>query len=167
MAVHKRVQPPVQRLDWSAVIWAGLFSGFVMLLVSILLPWIFLGDPLLIVRIMASVMLGPAVISAQVGLPPGIYVVALVTHFGLSVLFALLISLIFHRWGIVVGFLGGAVIGAVVYFMNYYTFSLIFPWIFPYRNWMLLLAHIFFGALAGASYELFEDERIVDEPLLG
>jgi hypothetical protein len=91
----------------------------------------------------------------------------LVTHFVLSILFALIIALIFHRWGIVVGLLGGGMIGAVVYFMNYYTFSLIFPWIFPYLSWMLLLAHIFFGALAGALYEVFEDERFVDEPVLG
>ncbi len=159
------ISAPAQGLDWSAVIWAGLLSGLTMLLISVALPWLFLGDPLLIVRLIASMMLGPEVIPAQAGLVPGIYVVALITHFSLSFLFAGLIALIFHRWGILVAFVGGAVMGAVIYFMNYYSFSLVFPWLFPYRNWMLLLAHIFFGGLAGALYELFEDGRYIDHPL--
>ncbi len=151
-------------LDWGAVFAAGLFSGMVMLLVSILLPWIFLGDAGLIVRIMASVLLGPAVILPQANLVPGVYVVAILTHFLLSLLFAFLITLIFYRWGMIVAFMGGAVMGAVIYFMNYYAFSLIFPWLLPYHNWMLLVANIVFGALSGTLYELFEDERFIDQP---
>jgi hypothetical protein len=151
-------------LDWNAVWGAGLISGLSMLLVSILLPWIFLGDPFLIVRIMASVLLGPTVISPQAGLVPGIYVVAILTHFSLSLFFAILIILIFHRWGMIVAFIGGAVMGFVIYFMNYYTFSLVFPWLLPYRTWMLLTGHIVYGALVGTLYELFEDERFVDQP---
>ncbi|MAT43570.1 MAG: hypothetical protein CL609_14630 [Anaerolineaceae bacterium] len=150
-------------LDWNAVVAAGLISGFTMLIISILLPWIFLSDPFLIVRIMASVLLGPSVISPQAGLVPGIYVVAILTHFFLSIFFAMLIVLIFHRWGMIVAFIGGAVMGFVIYFMNYYTFSLVFPWLLPYHTWMLLTGHIVFGALVGTLYELFEDEHFVDQ----
>lgn len=167
MNSEKPMPTSIQGFDWTAAIWSGLLSGLVMLFISIVLPWISLGDPLLIVRLMASMMLGPQVIPAQAGLVPGIYVVALLTHFSLSLLFAILIALIFHRWGMAIGFFGGALMGAVIYGMNYYSFSLIFPWLFPYRNWMLLIAHIFFGAMAGALFELFEDERFVDAPFLG
>lgn len=160
---YTQVPAPLDRL---AVVWAGLVSGAVMLTISIVLPWLLLGDPLLIVRIMASVLLGPAVIPAQAGLVPGIYLVAVLTHFGLSLLFAFLIALVFHRWGMIVGFLGGAIMGGIIYVMNFYTFSLLFPWMTPYRNWMILLAHIFFGALAGSLYEMFEDDRLIDEPFL-
>jgi hypothetical protein len=166
MTSYDRTLTAVQGFDRSAAVWAGLLSGLIMLLISIVLPWLFVGDPFLIVRLIASILLGPGVIPAQAGIVPGIYVVALITHFSLSIIFAFLIALIFYRWGIVVSLFGGAIMGAVVYFMNYYTFSLIFPWLFPYRNWMLLLAHIFFGALAGALFELFEDERFVDQPLI-
>jgi hypothetical protein len=154
----------IRGFDWAAVIWSGLISGLIMLMVSILLPWIILGDPLLIVRIIASILLGPLVIGAPSGQLPGIYVVALLTHFSLSLFFAFLIALIFHRYGMIVAFIGGAVMGAVIYFMNYYTFTLVFPWLLPYHNWMLLIANIVFGALAGTLFELFEDERFVDEP---
>ena len=160
----KRIVPG--GLDWNAVWAAGLIGGLIMLLVSILLPWIFLGDPLLIVRIIASVLLGPAVISPQAGLVPGIYVVAILTHFSLSLFFALLIVLIFHRWGMIVAFIGGAIMGLIIYFMNYYTFSLIFPWLLPYHTWMLLTGNIVFGAFVGALYELFEDERFIDQPFI-
>jgi hypothetical protein len=64
----------------------------------------------------------------------------------------------------IVAFIGGAVMGFVIYFMNYYTFSLVFPWLLPYRTWMLLTGHIVYGALVGTLYELFEDERFVDQP---
>lgn len=164
MAVEYSKRVNLRGLDWGAVVSAGLISGVIMLLISILLPWIFLGDPFLIVRIMASVLLGPLVISAQAALAPGVYVVAILTHFSLSLFFAALIALIFHRYGMIVAFIGGAVMGVVIYFMNYYTFSLIFPWLLPYRTWMLLSGNIAFGALAGALYELFEDERLIDEP---
>jgi len=151
-------------LDWSAAIWSGFISGTVSLFVSIVLPWIIINDPLLIVRLMASILLGPGVISPQNDLVPGVYVVAILTHFSLSFAFTFIIAIIFHRWGMVVAFIGGAIMGFVIYILNFYLFSLVFPWLLPYGNWMLMLSNIVFGALAGTLYEMLEDGRINDEP---
>jgi hypothetical protein len=164
MTDHQPSRTYLTGLDWTAAIWAGLVSGLVMFLVSVLLPWIILGDALLIVRIMASVLLGPTVIPAHSVLAPGIYAAALITHVILSLFFTLLIAIIFHRWGMLVAFIGGAMVGVLIYVMNYYSFTFFFPWMAPYLNWMVLVAHIFFGALAGSLFELFEDDRFVDEP---
>lgn len=80
-------------LDWSAAIWSGFISGTVSLFVSIVLPWIIINDPLLIVRLMASILLGPGVISPQNDLVPGVYVVAILTHFSLSFAFTFIIAI--------------------------------------------------------------------------
>ena len=152
--------------DWSATIRAGFISGLVALFLMLLLPWIILGDPFFIMRLIASLLLGPAVISPAGSLVPAVYLVALLVHFSLSMIYAVLIALIFHRWGMAVAFVGGAVFGFVIYILNFYLFSIFFPWLLPYRNWMLMVANIVFGALAGALYELLENAAIIDEPFL-
>ena len=161
--LRKSALPPI---DWLATLWSGLLSGLAMLLLSIILPWIILGDPLFITRLMASLLLGPQVIPIQSGLVPGIYVVALITHFSLALFFTVLIVLVFHRWGMVVAFVGGAIFGLLIYIISFYSFSIVFPWLQPYGNWMLMAGIILFGALAGTLYELFEDPEIRDDPFL-
>lgn len=163
----KAINYPSTVLDWSAALWAGIISGMVAFILSIILPWIVINDPSLILRLMASLLLGPAVIAdPQTALVPGVYVLAFLVHFTLSLLFAILIAFIFHRWGIVVAFIGGAIFGFVVYILNFSFFSILFPWLLPYGNWMLMTANILFGGLAGALYELLEDPRITDEKFL-
>ncbi|MDX9850103.1 MAG: hypothetical protein RBT01_06350 [Anaerolineaceae bacterium] len=166
MSDFKFPENPLHPIDWLAAFWSGLISGVAMLLLSIILPWIILGDPLFITRLMASILLGPQVMPLQSGLVPGIYVVALITHFSLSFFYAALIVLIFHRWGMLVAFVGGGIFGLIIYVINYFSFSIVFPWLRPYGNWMLLAANILFGALAGALYELFERPDINDQPFL-
>ncbi len=157
---------PSSILDWPAVMRAGITSGVVALFLMVLLPWVILNDPFLIMRLIASLLLGPTVISPSGSLVPGVYVVALIVHFSLSMVYAVLIALLFHRWGMLVAFLGGAVFGFVIYILNFYLFTVFFSWLLPYGNWMLMAANIVFGALAGALYELLENAAIIDEPFL-
>jgi len=53
--------------------------------------------------------------------------------------------------------------GLALYAINYYTFTLFFPWFFPMRSWLVVLSHIVFGATAGGVYEAFEHETYVVE----
>ncbi|KAA3644882.1 MAG: hypothetical protein DWQ07_15890 [Chloroflexi bacterium] len=150
-------------LDISAALWAGLISGLVFLATGVLLPWLTLGDLGLILRILASIPLGPEVVPAGSVSPFVTTLVATVMHLALSLGFGMLIALVVHRWGLLVGILGGALMGLALYGINFFSLSFFFPWVFPLRNWMLLLAHILFGALAGGLYELFDE---YDEPLV-
>lgn len=150
-------------LDISAALWAGLVSGLVFLATGVVLPWLVLGDPGLILRILASIPMGPEVIPAGVASPLLTALVGSVLHLTLSLGFGVLIALVVHRWGLLVGMLGGALMGLALYGINFFSLSFFFPWVFPLRNWMLLVAHVLFGALAGGLYELFDE---YDEPLL-
>jgi hypothetical protein len=91
----------------------------------------------------------------------GIFAVSLIVHLPLSIGFACLIAVVLHRWGLIVGILGGAGFGLALYFINFYTVSFFFPWFFPMRSWIMAASHIIFGALAGGIYEALEVEEFV------
>ena len=66
-----------------------------------------------------------------------------------------------HRWGIIVGIIGGAIFGLALYLINFYTLTYFFPWFFPLRSWMMMLSHVIYGATAGGVYEALEVEEFV------
>jgi hypothetical protein len=72
------------------------------------------------------------------------------------------LALIIHRWGIIVGFLGGALFGLALFGINLFALAELFDWFYPLRSLSFLLLHVFFGALAGGLYELWERDRFVE-----
>ncbi len=150
-----------QVVDWGAAIWAGILSGLVFLVNCIVVPWITLGDPWIHVRLIASLVLGPDVIPRQEGLNLAILLAAVAIHFALSMIFAVVVAIVVHRSGWIISTLGGAVLGLALFGINFYTLSILFPWVFPLRSWMLLVAHVLFGATVGFVYELLEIEQYV------
>jgi len=151
-------------MDWRAAIWAGLVAGVVFLVIQMaILAGVTGGSPWVMLRMIAAMVMGQNVLPPPATFDPVIAVVALLIHFVLSILFALLIAFVLHRWGMLVGIIGGALFGLALYAINYYTFTLFFPWFFPMGNWVAVLAHIVFGAVAGGVYEAFEHEEYVVE----
>ncbi len=156
------MQTSVQRLkqvvDWRAALWAGLASGVFSLVVNSVLTAITLGSPWLFLRMAAGILLGAPAL--EEGPTPGIatILVGLLVHLALSLAFAALLAFIIHRWGMAVGVLGGAAFGLALYGINIFGLSAMFPWFYGLRNWMMLVSHVVFGALAGGLYELWEVE---------
>ena len=150
-----------QVVDWSAAVWAGVISGIIFLVINMILTAIYLGSPWIIVRLIASVVMGNAVLPPPATFDVSIFIASLIVHIPLSIAFSCLLAIILHRWGLLVGILGGACFGLALYLINFYTFSLIFPWFFPMRSWIMALSHIIFGALAGGIYEGLEVEEFV------
>jgi hypothetical protein len=148
-----------QVMDWSAAIWAGAISGIIFLFLNMILTYAFAGNPWLAVRLTASIIMGQGVLPPPASFDPVVFIVAFILHIILSIGYACLIAGIFHRWGLLVGFLGGAAIGAGIYLINFYTISYFFPWFFPMRSWIMLLSHVLFGGLSGGIYELLEREE--------
>ena len=152
-----------QVVDWNAALWAGLISGLVFLVVDILLSAAFLGSPWVYMRIIASLVLGSAVLPPPAGFDLSVFLVAVVVQVLLSLVYASLLAVIIHRWGLIVGILGGALYGFTIYLINFYTLSFFFPWFYPYRSWIILWGHVLFGALAGGLYEALEVEKFAKE----
>lgn len=151
-----------QLVDWRAVAWAGIVAGTVFLLFNLfLLPKVIGGNAWVILRLMASIGLGPGILAPPATFDLTALVVAMLIHFVISLAAAALIASVLHRWGLVVGIVGGAVIGLLLYGINIFSFTYFFPWLFALHTWTFAIAHVIFGAIAGGVYESLEVERFV------
>ena len=150
-----------QIMDARAALWAGLISGAFFLIASMALTWWAIGSPWVITRLVASLILGPGALPPPATFTVGTALVALAVHFALSIAYAMLIAYILHRWGMVAGIIGGAILGLAIFAINFYTVSYLVPWFYPMRSWMLVASHALFGAMAGGLYEAMEVERFV------
>lgn len=150
-----------QLVDWRAAIIAGLAAGIVYLALQMALLASVAGSPWVAVRYMGAMLLGRAVLPPPATFDPAVLIAALAVHLPLSIAFACVIAFILHRWGLLVGVLGGAVLGLALYAINFWTFAQWFPWFLPLRGWIGFSSHIAFGAIAGLVYELLEIERFV------
>ena len=152
-----------QVVDWGAALWAGLVAGFVFLVLNLLLiPYIPGMTASVFFRYLAAIVMGTGV------LPPptdtvtvSILVAAILVHFALALVFAFLLAVITHQWGLVVGILVGAFFGFAVYLINLYAVMRLFPWFFLLQNNVFAVTHVIFGAVAGAVYEMLEVEKFV------
>ncbi len=140
-----------KNVSWRAIPIAGLAGGTAFLLFdAILTPLVLKINGVLILRYIASLVLGSkALMDGGVG----VVIVGILVHFVLSLLFAAIISIVVHRWGLRVGIIGGAILGLSLYGINLYAFTLVFPWFFALNGPILLLSHVLFGAVAGGVYE--------------
>ena len=150
-----------QIMDLRAALWAGIMSGTLFLLACLILTWWAVGNPWVFTRLAASLVMGPGVLPPPATITVETFAVALIVHYALSIGYAMLIAFILHRWGLVVGIVGGAILGLAIYAINFYALSYIVPWFYPMRSWMLAVSHLLFGATAGGLYEAMEVERFV------
>ncbi|MDX2076182.1 MAG: hypothetical protein SFZ02_07110 [bacterium] len=140
-----------KNVTWRAVLLAGIVGGIVFLLVQMLIPPAI--SPSLLFRYIGSLAMGSDVLTNG---NSSAVVVGIVIHFSLSLVFALIITIVVHRWGLLVGIIGGAILGLALYGINLYTLTRVFPWFFAINTTSLLLSHVLFGAVAGGIYELFD-----------
>lgn len=158
-------------VQWQPAVLAGIVAGAVFLLVNILYDWLAHGlNAWAILRYAASIVLGQGVLPPPATFDAGIIIVGLLVALVLSIVYALILATIIHRWGLLVGIIGGALFGAAVYVINLYTFTLWFPWFFALNNVPFFLTHVLFGIIAGGVYELLDyddDAPFFPKPTMG
>ncbi len=151
-------------MDWKAAVIAGLIAGAIFLLVLLVAyPLVTGGTPWTVFRFMGAIILGESVLPPPTTFDAGVVVTAVLLHFILSVIYTLVLAFIVHRWGILVTVIGGALFGLALYLINFFTFTMFFPWFYPARAWPFSVVHILFGAIAGGVYELLEKDVFVVE----
>jgi hypothetical protein len=111
----------------------------------------------------AAMVLGRGVLPPPATFDAGVVGVAFALHMALALAYTALIAFILHRWGLLVGIVGGALLGLALYAINYGTMAWFFPWFLDLKGGIVLVSHVVFGALAGGVYELLEIERFVPE----
>ena len=151
-----------QVVDWRAAIIGSLAGAITFLLaIAMLLPVTTGGTLWAFYRYIASILLGAGILPPPAGFDIVAVLVGTVIHVALSLVYGAILTTIIHRWGLIVGLLGGALFGLAVYAINFFTFTLIFDWFYLLRSWPIVLAHVLFGAVTGLVYELLEVERFV------
>lgn len=151
-----------QLVDWRAAVIGALAGAIAFLLViAIVLPLTTGGTLWAFFRYLASILLGDSILPPPAGFDITAVLTGLLVHLVLSLLYGAILALIIHRWGLVVGLIGGALFGLAIYAINIFTFTLLFDWFYVLRSWPILLAHVLFGAVTGFVYELLEVERFV------
>jgi hypothetical protein len=151
-----------QLVDWRAAMIAGIISGLFAFFLHITLSAFLLDSPWVFLRITASLLLGKNVLPPPADFSWGFFLTAAGIHIVLGLIYASLIAVVIHQWGILISFLGGALIGLALYTINFYAFSMLFPWFYAFRSWAFLVVHVLFGAMAGSVYELLEVEKYVE-----
>ncbi|SEJ39813.1 hypothetical protein SAMN05192539_1010105 [Paraburkholderia diazotrophica] len=147
--------------DWRAAVWAGAIAGAVFLLLgAFLMAVVTEQDPRVPPHMIAAIILGRGAMQSAEALPVGIVVAALVVHFALAVLFAVILSVIIASFSLdsslAMASLAGLAFGLGIYLINFYGMTRFFPWFAEARNWANVLAHIVFGVVAAGAYMRLE-----------
>lgn len=152
-------------MDWRAAVIAGLLAGVLTILLwMVLLAFVTGGSIWTPFHHISAILLGQDVLTPSQSFNSQVVLTGILVHLFLSVIYAIILAFIIHRWGLVVGIVGGALFGLAIYAINYYTFTALYPWFYPLRSWIALVGHILFGAAAGGIYEALErDLYVIDE----
>lgn len=138
-----------------AAIQSGLLAGLVFVMLEMILvatvagqsPW---GPP----RMIAAIVMGQGVLPPPASFDFVIIMVALMVHFVLSILLAFVFAAIVgvRRWSLAMTLVAGAIFGLIVYFINFYVMTALFPWFAMARNGISLFSHVAFGVVLAWSY---------------
>lgn len=155
--------------DLAAAVAAGLIAGTIMMLLQLVLYPLILGtsawdQP----RLVAAIPLGTGVLPGVAsGADAGVAVAALVVHYLLSIIYAMIAAVVLDRVRFWPAVTLGAVGGFALYLINYYGFTSVFEWFAVSRNWVTTFTHISFGIGTAAAYKSLErpQRAIHTEPM--
>jgi len=146
--------PPDEGFDWSASGWAGLGAGAAFIVIQTSFVSMFSGDANTdAVRQIAAIALGESILPKPTSFTAIVFLAAAGVHMILSLIYARVLAAIIHGMRAEKAITIGAVFGALLYGVNYYLFTSLFPWFAVSRGWITLFSHIAFGALAAGIYE--------------
>lgn len=147
----------MQSINIKLAAYAGLIAGLVFLVLEMaLVGTIGGGSPWAPPRMIGAIVLGENVLPPPATFDLTVVVVAMVIHFALSVALGLVYAFIADRagWGIAAASAAGVVFGLVVYVVNFYGMTALFPWFAMARNLISIFAHGVFGLVLGYSYRM-------------
>jgi len=150
-------------VKWRAAVYAGFVAGFLATAAEILLwalftdalPTIFFRDA----RFAAAIPLGREALSGPANADWEILVVATLVHLALSVVYSLMLSLLIRRLPLYACLRAGAAFGLVLFAINMYGFTILFPWFEAARDWITATAHVVFGIVAAGVYAMLAGHR--------
>lgn len=111
------------------------------------------------VRMTAAILLGEEVLPSETAFDLDVILVALGVHLTLSVAYGIVLAWLILRLNVAAAELVGLGFGLLLYLVNFYGFSEIFPWFLEERNWVSLVTHLAFGGVVALEYKLLARRR--------
>ena len=140
------------RVDVKAALWAAIIAGIVFMILEMIMVAVFKGQsPWGPPRMIAAIGMGKGVL-APATFDAGIMMVAMLIHFGLSVVLAFLFAFIARGRTVGMATMIGAGFGLVAYLVFFYGMTAVFPWFAMGRGWIGIFAHVMYGAVLGFVY---------------
>lgn len=148
--------PARAAIDWPAAVWAGIAAGVIATGAELLLWWLSarpLPDLLYRdARLAAALVLGRGVLPPPASFDAAVMAVATTIHFVLSIVYAALLALLVARRGLAAAVAIGIGFGLLLFAVNMYGFTWLFPWFSAVRDGITLATHGVFGAAAALCY---------------
>jgi hypothetical protein len=141
------------RVNTKAALWAAIIAGAVFMMLEMVMVPVFMGgSPWGSPRMIAAIGMGKGVLPPPATFDVGIMMVAMLIHFVLSVILAFLFAFIARGRTVGMATMIGAAFGLVVYLVNFYGMTAVFPWFAMGRGWIGIFAHVMYGAVLGLVY---------------
>lgn len=140
-------------IDAKAAIWAAIVAGIAFMMLEMVMVAVFKGQsPWGPPRMIAAIGMGKGVLPPPATFDVGILMVAMLIHFGTSLLLAFVFAFIVRVRTVGMSTMVGAAFGLAVYLVNFYGMTAVFPWFAMARGWITIFTHIMFGAVLGLVY---------------
>ena len=145
-------------LNWRLAISSGIVAGVVAtgaqislwLVFTDALPGIFYRDA----RFTAAILLGQGVLPPPATFDWKVMIIATVIHFAISIVYSLILALLLSRIGMMLSLLAGSIYGLMIYTVNMYGVTAIFPWFSEARDWITVVTHVVFGISLAGTYKV-------------
>ena len=150
-------------IDVRAAVYAGVAAGIVSTLAQIGL-WLIFSDafPAILfrdARLTAAIVMGRGVLPPPTSFDWRVMLVATLVHLMLSMLYGLILSCLMSRLAPAIAAIVGAAFGLILYAVNMYGFTVVFPWFEAARDWITLASHLVFGVAAAFVYKVLSRRR--------
>lgn len=150
---HHHFTVPGAHISGKAWVLAGLAAGVVFLVLELLAMRFVLGaHPGVLIRMIAAITQGSAVLPPPVTPDVSVTLAAVILHFVMSLVYALLFAFLAKGRSLRSATLLGVGYGLVLYVVNFYGFTMLFPWFAQARDWSAVVTHLIFGGVLGALY---------------
>ncbi|MBA3487892.1 MAG: hypothetical protein H0T88_12015 [Lysobacter sp.] len=151
--MHEPTTAVAPRINTRAALWASIVAGAVFMMLEMIMVPVFMGgSPWGPPRMIAAIGMGEGVLPPPATFDAGIMMVAMLIHFGLSVILAFLFAFIARGRAVGMATMIGAAFGLVVYLITFYGMTAVFPWFAMGRGWIGIFAHVMYGAVLGFVY---------------
>jgi hypothetical protein len=149
-----------QRTDIPAAAVAGFAAAAALMVVELI--WAAAtshGNPWMVSRSIAAIMMGPGVLQAT-AFSAVVVSIALIIHYVLGIVFGLAVGALLSRhvgeWGMREAVAAGGFLGVVLYALSFHLMTFVFPWFIDLRGGAAFTAHVLFGMAAAGLYHRFE-----------